>query len=1550
MLHTNFKGILGVSLLAAISCVFISNYSYAVSPSFTDDNGVEWVYNIDTSGDDPVLSIGFKSAPANMTTLHVPSLAEAQGKINDASLNDIDTYFVDDVLGTDTAGTIPAFTKVDMTDTSKVQLRSLIPALNSVGSNEVELVFGDNMVIADPAGTSPTAGDNFIPGLGAFEGLHLKLTNLNKVKYIGWSAFKGTTLNSASREITINSNQTVGGWAFDGSNVTKMTLDTENIPLAICRGCTSLTSVSFGDDARTVHGYAFKGATALAQTIDTNKLTTIERQAFEDSGVTGLTIKPALTRIGYGSFQNTQLGSLSIGNGHLSIGPRAFFNAGLSSVDFGSVEEMEALAFANNNLTELSLPKSIKSLTGAGIFTNNAVKKLTIAFDTFADSNGGSTPFATQFGCFFGSVDYDSTGTNGNNQVFNGNAYGSNWDCTVSPEDTVEEVILVAPYGENDSILTPASPYLDADEQNIVNGSKNILRPEAFYLFKNLKKITVGEGYEHIAKEAFFPRNTYVKMDKITELNLPDSLKGIGKFAFGGTIHGDVTLDKLPENIEYIGQGAFFGDYGLTIDDFDLPKLKTIGPSAFTLVSFGDMVLHDSVSFDSFPNPVFWGGLKKIRSLTMDTPYSIDIRKLFGWDNRSYFNDWTGSMYYAGYPIEGSIFSYNDNLTAYYDTKMEFGKIVFTEKANSSLYNYTNSSLIYIHADEVDLSAAPITTIPEQEFLGSVIGTLKLPQGLQEIKREAFYGATVTNPVTIPDTVTKIEKFAFMAGYDDRAADGVAIAEFPTSVREIGEAAFYKDVAFTADVDLPNLTNLGYSAFQGSGIQGIALHNGIQKLGYNAFFDTPNLKNVTIDVDIYNGVEHDYGDTSPYYVSSYCYQQSGEKCEGTEDEKRAQREANYYDSFVATFSKDANYGTITFTENAGEPCGGFANCSGARPYFFGIKADKIDLGDTNWKSTSTAMFQGAEIGELILPRGLETMKYASFQSASLGDVTMPTALKTIDATAFQWATATIDQLPEGLETIESAAFYGAAVTDDLVIPSTVTKIGGSAFNAGNKTVRYNSVTIKPDLTFNETSGQLIHQIFWGSKPKKLIIESSNLPALNAAVEDGYQEFYSMPIEEVVIKNLPGISYGAFEDCDKLTKVDMSEDDALRAIGQEAFLNDEVLNTIKFAPELKEETVTIGKNAFAGTAFETMGDASKDFDLTAAQFDGSEGYAFASMPKLRTVDIPRSFSGATIPRASFYNDTALEEATLDYKVTDMKNAAFAKDTKLEKIFIWGNTIVEDKNIGGYTEPTRAADDTIDPSFGPTIPENTDIYAYSVSPTKEYAAFTGRDDFDGTFYPLDEVIYLTSNKPTVLLEEDDSDFDKSGLIVYGLRRDGLVLESDEWAQYDGTVYARSAKPLTFEKMAATVAADPAFGTVYDTPVPIAELDLSNENFANISFALVPTDEDPAVRKINIVYTDKYTEGKPDTDIDPYKESEPEPEPEPTPTPEPEPEEPEPTPTPEEPETTPEPEKPAVKPETPKTGDEVEVYFAIFVGAVMGLTALAATTIIRKKILKH
>ena len=1502
--------------MLSIGAISSSNANAASTfGTYTDNDGVVWDTETNDDGD---IYIGIHSVPSSLTTVTVPSLSDvASGKT---------TYFLDAVCSrkatpdcssviADTANV----TKLDMTNTSGIQIKNVSQMFNT--SHEVELKFGANVVIADPADIDLSQLDSSDWGnwhseanadyyattnalnpydsyTGAFEGMKVKLTDLSNVKYIGWNAFRNVVLNANSKNVTINNNQTTGGYIFAGSDITGLSIDVAEIGQGTAKDCISLTSLTIGDNVTKIYSDAFKNDSALAQSFDSKNITELYGSVFKNSGITGATFGASLTKIGPDCFYNTSLGAVDLSNSSVGIvSPGAFNHAGVTSLNLGNVEWLGESAFAGNSFTEASLPKSFRVVNSQegvahAVFNGTPVAKLTVAFDM--TTTGFLYPMKDLIG-------------------------QSTWPL-------VTELIVLAPYGENEQPAADHNYNLANNDagspamtlpNDLKNSLKNVIPRATFMESSTIKKLIIDDNYEMIGSEAFLNSKLSeirtIKDGVVSEkVELPSKLKVIGSNAFNDAIGNDgyvsanqpvVEMDALPTGLLYIGEDAFLYDTKFVLTNFDLENLVFLGEGAF----YHSNVINITLNTKPQKTTGLFLGSYMVKNITINYDYYKD------WNHEeNFFMD----MFCNGNNC--NIGTYDEPLgMAHLET------VTFTSASKASPVGNQPYQFQGIYVDTMDLGDAEWTKLFDYDyyggssyngaqgvFIGAKIGTLTLPRTLQVINNASFAGAEIDNPLTIPNTVTTIGDDAFnvkaRGPYNSYMwsiiTPGVKITALPSSIQKIGKTAFLDDTLFTADVNLPDLTYLGFSAFQGTNVRDVVINSGITTLGINAFYDTPSLRNVTVDLDLYSVTRDGYGDiinnagTQWESISlGYCFMQSGDPCDGTTDEeKKAQRDANFYDSFVATFGdQNHKYGTITFTENAGEPCGGFMNCTidrtdytnpANRPYFYGLKAAKVDLSATNWKTTSESMFQGSEIDELILPSGLQNFARDTFYQVELGDVSVPTTLVAIQEEAFQWATANIDGLPEGLGYIGPSAFYGADVTDNLVIPGTVSMIGQSAFNAGDEDVHYDTITIKPSLNIGQTSGQLIFQLFWNVDVDKMIIASMGLPA-GVVVPEGQTmpEFYGMPMDEVVITNLSAITKEAFQDCTNLKKVDMSSDANLRAIYDKAFINASKLDTIMFSPAIKDQIVIVGSLAFKGTAFKTMGDSTKQFDLTAAKFDASAGSAFAEMPKLETVDVPRTFSNATVPESTFMNDGELRVATIDYKVTLIDDGAFSEDNKLESIFIWGNTEIVDSTLAGhgastdgengiYANPTdqgRGAD------RGPTIPEGTDIYAYSTSPAEDYAALPVRTTFEGEFYPLDEVLYITSNKPTVLINDDSTDFDKSDLVVYAMRRDGIILESDEWSVYDGNAYPRATSDVDFEAMAQAIQDNPVFASIHDTPVPMDELDITtNVNFENIDFALVPDADNENIKKVTILYNDKYTDNLADTDILPYQEGDDEP----------------------------------------------------------------------------
>ena len=301
-----------------------------------------------------------------------------------------------------------------------------------------------------------------------------------------------------------------------------------------------------------------------------------------------------------------------------TIGPRAFEGAHLTSVNFDGVNKIEYGAFRNNNIGELTMPKSINYLESDLFYGNVNIKKVTIAYDTL--TSGTTLPF-------FVVADGSWRGKYDQNAALN----------------HVEELTVLAPYAADEEVSETHISYddyrwryncytqerLDADistmnyrildrdgnihdcaaaangygmvnyvrglniwsasqenakfEDDFANVAayKNVIAPIYFYNFDALKKITIGDGYEYVGSSAFWSQpSTDFGADvwdvssnnqrSISSVSLPEGLKGIGNLAFGYLSKVDISIN-LPSSLEFIGQSAFTRTYYMK-NDIDLPK------------------------------------------------------------------------------------------------------------------------------------------------------------------------------------------------------------------------------------------------------------------------------------------------------------------------------------------------------------------------------------------------------------------------------------------------------------------------------------------------------------------------------------------------------------------------------------------------------------------------------------------------------------------------------------------------------------------------------------------------------------------------------------------------------------------------------------------------------------------------------------------------------------------------------------------------------------------------------------------------------------------
>lgn len=135
--------------------------------------------------------------------------------------------------------------------------------------------------------------------------------------------------------------------------------DVTQINSNVFNNCTALESVTLGKDTKKICSYAFYNCSALESISLPDSVTLIEDSAFSLSGLTGITIPAACTRIGDNCFFNCQqLDKITLNEGLKTIG---------------------ATAFNGTFITKMTLPSTVKNFTNA--FKNNTTIEKVILSD-----------------------------------------------------------------------------------------------------------------------------------------------------------------------------------------------------------------------------------------------------------------------------------------------------------------------------------------------------------------------------------------------------------------------------------------------------------------------------------------------------------------------------------------------------------------------------------------------------------------------------------------------------------------------------------------------------------------------------------------------------------------------------------------------------------------------------------------------------------------------------------------------------------------------------------------------------------------------------------------------------------------------------------------------------------------------------------------------------------------------------------------------------------------------------------------------------------------
>lgn len=746
------------------------------------------------------------------------------------------------------------------------------------------------------------------------------------------------------------------------------------------------------------------------------------------------------------------------------------------------------------------------------------------------------------------------------------------------------------PNNMSNTIRTPWEKYYtDITKIELDDGITKIGN-DLFGCLSNVKSIEIPKSVTDIGDFAFtgcgvitfeipdtvknIGKGLFAKCKQLTEVNFPISLTEIPDYTFYHCLN--LTQYMVPEQVVQIGRCAFEGCFNL--ETVNLPEgLEVIDENAFN-------TKESNFSTDE------WNSRKELVSISLPSTLTT-----------------IGDFAFRGCCFEkvvvpdsvvnygGGIFDYCKNL-----------KEVHLPKGLEKLNGFEECTAL-----ETVKIPDTVKEISVTAFRNSGIITMELPNGLEKIGDEAFYGCNNIEDIVIPKTVTNIGRIAF--GWCENLKTITFCGDAPKEIQRVmgdnkhtlKNDAYYPANNATWTEEVMNkmgpdatwipygeeeivakgncgeklewkLDSKGVLHISGSGtmknytyksempwfkyidqINSVKVEEGVTSIGDYAFYGMPNMT----EIQLPKGLKT---------IGGYAFKNSTKlnKVELPDTITKLGESAFYgctgltkinipegiYTVWAYTFKNCTNLAEVTLPSTLIKlDEAAFYGCSSLKEINIPKKVSIIGI--YCFKNCNN-------LSSLTLPEALTSVREAAFYGTAITELTIPKDVKTIGAYAFKNCTKLNNiQLPEALEKIDDSAFYSCTALTTLEIPNNVTKICDYAFR---KCTGIQSVKFSENLT---TIGE---SAFYGCSG----INELNLP--QGVTSIGSYAFKSCA--NVTTVQMPAalgkVAESTFYGCEKIAEIDIPE--AVKSIENYAFASCAGLHTIRFSGDRPE----IGAYAFA----------------------------------------------------------------------------------------------------------------------------------------------------------------------------------------------------------------------------------------------------------------------------------------------------------------------------------------------------------------------------------
>lgn len=612
------------------------------------------------------------------------------------------------------------------------------------------------------------------------------------------------------------------------------------------------------------------------------------------------------------------------------------------------------------------------------------------------------------------------------------------------------------------------------------------------------------------------------------------------------------------------------------------------------------------------------------------------------------------------------------------------GDIVIPQFVN---YNNTQYQVIRIGADA---------------FSDDKITSVKLPEGLQEIGRDAFYSCDALTNVELPEGLISIGSMAFCS------CDALTNIELPNSLEYIYSSAFA--VCSLTSINLPNkITIIGGDAFSGCDIKSVTIPASVLELYDNSFPSAKkiiflgNTKPSGITNSINNGricyvsSKANYGFGVEYANLSSLFEVGGVKyvlvsprdrtCDIIDCAYNSNAENIVIDSLVTYRNiklKVKNINDYAFYENDLIRSAVIKNNGYIGDYaFYGCdNLENTTLGNSV-DSIFTYAFNGCtKLEEITVPNNVPYLGASCFSACtSLDKAIVGTGVKVLNPLTFSGCKSLAEvTIGENVALIDTEVFSGCSLLSSITIPQATKKINDNVFtgctNLGEVIIanRTDSIILGNKYTSNDKK---YHPLFTDCKLESLYVGGKLL--FDKTSQKGYSPFYGNEyLKSVVFNDTEVAIYNSeFANCINLQNIVFGK--GIASIGNTAFANCSSLSSIEIPNEVK----SLGRRSFYNcTALQSAKIGTGINTLEWATFEGCS----------LLTDMEIGSNVGTIAKSVFRGCTSLPRINIPQATMTISDSVFYNCTSLKDIIIEDRTETLTLGSNGYSSSSSATSST------------------------------------------------------------------------------------------------------------------------------------------------------------------------------------------------------------------------------------------------------------------